>query len=85
MDVATDGSVDVRTSRMLKKSACDVLASYRSSTYPKGYVEVFHSLWPCRAAFMSILYEHSPSVPHVWTIEVLVSDIAFLGLARRDS
>ena len=70
VDIATAGSVYVRTSRMLKKFACDVLALYRSSTYPKGYFEVFHSLWPCRAAVMSILCEHSPSVPHVWTIEV---------------
>ena len=69
---------------MLKKSASDVLASYRSSTYPKGYVEVFHPLRPCKTAFMSILCEHSPTVPHVWTIEVLASDIAFPELARRD-
>ena len=32
---------------MLKKSASGVLASFRPSTYPKGYASALHSLWPC--------------------------------------
>ena len=41
--------------RMLKKSASGVLASFRSSTYPRGYASGLHSLWPCWTAFLSIL------------------------------
>jgi len=32
---------------MLKKSASFVLASFRSSTYPRGYASSLHSLRPC--------------------------------------
>jgi len=40
---------------MLKKSASFVLASLRSSTYPRGYASGLHSLRPCWMAFLSIL------------------------------
>ena len=43
------------TSRMLKKSASFVLASFRSSTYPRGYASGLHSLRPRWTAFLSIL------------------------------
>jgi uncharacterized pyridoxal phosphate-containing UPF0001 family protein len=42
---------------MLKKSASNVLASFRPSTYPRGYASVPHSLRPCWTAFLSILLE----------------------------
>ena len=42
-------------SRMLKKSASFVLASFRSSTYPRGYDSALHSLRPCWTNFLSIL------------------------------
>ena len=41
--------------RMLKKSASFVLASFRSSTYPRGYASDLHLLRPCRTNFLSIL------------------------------
>jgi hypothetical protein len=42
-------------SRMLKKSASSVLASFRPSTYPRGYASALHSLRPCWTNFLSIL------------------------------
>src|SRR6267378_4116047 len=49
-------------SRMLKKSASIVLASFRSSTYPRGYASGLHSLRPCWTAFLSLLRDsHSSS------------------------
>jgi len=42
-------------SRMLKKSASGVLASFRPSTYLRGYASGLHSLRPCWANFLSIL------------------------------
>jgi hypothetical protein len=42
---------------MLKKPARVVLASFRSSTYPRGYASGLHSLRPCWTAFLSILLE----------------------------
>jgi len=41
--------------RMLKKSASFVLASFRPSTYPRGYASALHSLRPCWTNFLSIL------------------------------
>jgi len=41
---------------MLKKPASFVLASLRSSTYPRRYVSGLHSLRPCWTAFLSILH-----------------------------
>ena len=40
---------------MLKKSASFVLASFRSSTCPRGYASGLHSLRPCWTAILSIL------------------------------
>jgi protease IV len=42
-------------SRRLKKSASVVLASFRSSTYSRGYASALHSLRPCWTAFLSLL------------------------------
>ncbi len=42
-------------SRRLKKSASLVLASFRFSTYPRGYASALHSLRPCWTAFLSLL------------------------------
>ena len=43
------------SNRMLKKSASGVLASFRPSTYPRGYASALHSLRPCWTNFLSIL------------------------------
>ena len=43
------------TSMMLKKSASGVLASFRPSTYPRGYASALHLLRPCWTNFLSIL------------------------------
>ena len=43
------------SSTMLKKSASGVLASFRPSTYPRGYASVLHSLRPCWTNVLSIL------------------------------
>ncbi len=40
---------------MLKKSASGVLASFRPSTYHRGYASALHSLRPCWTNFLSIL------------------------------
>jgi len=37
--------------RMLKKPASFVLASFRPSTYPRGYASGLHSLRPCWRPF----------------------------------
>src|SRR4051794_18318910 len=42
-------------SRLLIKSASGVLASFRSSTYPRGYASSLHSLRPCWTAFLNSL------------------------------
>jgi len=41
--------------RMSKKASGFVLASFRSSTYPRGYASVLHLLRPCRRTFLTIL------------------------------
>jgi len=41
--------------RMLKKLASIVLASFRPSTYRRGYASGLHSLRPCWTTFLSIL------------------------------
>jgi len=53
---------------MLKKSASGVLASFRSSTYPRGYASGLHSLRPCWTAFLSILREYSSVALHGQTL-----------------
>jgi hypothetical protein len=50
-------------SRMLKKSSSVVLASFRPSTYPKGYASGLHSLRPCWTDFLSILTSIGHSTP----------------------
>ena len=75
-------------SRMLKKSASGVLASFRPSTYRKGYASALRSLRPCWTAFLSILQEYFPVVPHVRTIEILacqntISAAALSSLGRE--
>src|SRR3990170_2373598 len=45
---------------MLKKSASVVLASFRPSTYPRGYASGLHSLRPCWTTFLSILRDYAP-------------------------
>jgi len=50
-------------SRLLIKSASFVLASFRSSTYPRGYVSGLHSLRPCWTAFLNSLQERSSHQP----------------------
>ena len=47
---------------MLKKSASSVLASFRASTYPRGYASALHSLRPCWTNFLSILRERASVV-----------------------
>ena len=42
-------------SRLLTKSASSVLASFKSSTYPRGYASGLHSLRPCWTAFLNSL------------------------------
>ena len=42
-------------SRLLTKSASGVLASFRSSTYPRGYASGLHSPRPCWTAFLNNL------------------------------
>jgi hypothetical protein len=42
---------------MLKEAASGVLASFRSSTYPRGYASGLHSLRPCWAAPLNIMRE----------------------------
>jgi hypothetical protein len=41
--------------RLLIKSASGVLASFKSSTYPIGYISGLHSLRPCWTAFLNSL------------------------------
>jgi hypothetical protein len=44
--------------------ASGVLASFRPSTYPRGYASALHSLRPCWTAILSTLRERYPIVPH---------------------
>src|SRR5512141_1530520 len=67
---------------MLKKSASVVLASFRPSTYPRGYASGLHSLRPCWTTFLSLLQECSAGVPHEDIFEMLVSRDGFLQPAR---
>src|SRR5438309_8536947 len=86
-------------SRMLKKPASSVLASFRPSTgtrpphhsaartdlvllirrtvRPRGYASALHSLRPCWTVFLSILWECSPVVLYLQTIEVFACQNSF--------
>ena len=55
----------MNSSRMLKKSASFVLASFRSSTYPRGYASGLHSLRSCWTAILSSLRNFSSGLIHV--------------------
>jgi hypothetical protein len=50
-----EGQPLAASSRMLKKSASFVLASFRGSTYRKAYASPLHSLRPRWTAFLTIL------------------------------
>jgi hypothetical protein len=50
---------------MLKKAASSVLASFRPSTYPRGYASDLHSLRPCWTAFLSIQQKYPSLIPDV--------------------
>jgi hypothetical protein len=56
---------------MLKKSASSVLASFRPSTYPKGYASVLHSLRPCWTVFLSILRSIPPLSQTLGPVKIL--------------
>src|ERR1700704_1015180 len=67
---------------MLKKPASIVLASLRSSTYPRGYASGLHSLRPCWTDFLSLLQEGSAGVPHEHIFEMFVCRDGSLQPAR---
>jgi len=54
---------------MLKKPASVVLASFRSSTYPRGYASGLHSLRPCWTAFWASRWTH---ISFAWTLAITV-------------
>jgi len=70
---------------MLKKSASSVLASFRPSTYPRGYASALHSLRPCWTVFLSILWECSPVVSYLQTIEVFACHNSFSAACYSSS
>jgi hypothetical protein len=45
-------------------AASGVLASFRPSTYPRGYASGLHSLRPCRTAILNILHDSGLSITH---------------------
>jgi len=57
---------------MLKQPASSVLASFRPSTYPRGYASALHSLRPCWTACLSILWER-----------LLLANVLALGVPDR--
>ena len=57
-------------SRMLKRSASFVLDSSKSSTCPRGHASGFDSPPALLTAFLSILREYSPIVPHMRMSEI---------------
>ncbi len=66
---------------MLEKPASFVLASFRPSTYPRGYASGHHSLRPCWTAFLSLLRD-SPSSSGE-THRLRTSRLSRLSLASR--
>src|SRR5688572_1298742 len=64
-------------SRSLKKSVSVVLASFRSSTYPRGYASALHSLRPCWTAFSSLLRGLFLLLQTCWPLKVLRSEAVF--------
>jgi len=67
---------------MLKKAASGVLASFRSSTYPRGYASGLHSLRPFWTAFLSILPTIQVLLPYVVSRQRVIQHWAFLHAAR---
>ncbi|THI89395.1 MAG: hypothetical protein CAF41_005230 [Nitrospira sp. CG24A] len=81
---------------MLKKAASGVFASFRPSTYPRGYASDLHLLRPSWTAFLSVLRDNSlssgerhppPLTPHAlrstrgFTIlEIIIVLFLFVGL-----
>jgi hypothetical protein len=63
--------------RMLKKSPSVVLASFRSSTYARGYASALHLLRPSWTNLLSILRESFPVVIRVRTTEALAYQCVF--------
>ena len=61
---------------------CGVLALFRPSTYPRGYVEGLHSLRPSWTNFLSILREGLTILPQVKTIEVLAWQHCFSAACK---
>src|SRR6185295_8946862 len=55
----------------------DVVLLIRRTVRPRGYASGLHSLRPCWTAFLSILRECSPVVPHVLTVEALAHQNSF--------
>jgi hypothetical protein len=64
---------------MLKQSASFVLASFRPSTYLRGYASVLHSLRPCWTVFLSILRGCAFLVQDVQAIEFLLCRNGFFA------
>jgi hypothetical protein len=71
-------------SRMLKRFTSIVLASFRSSTYPRGYASGLHSLRPCWTILLSILRDchHLPMARAVEAHPPVAS--AVMGGERKD-
>jgi protein-L-isoaspartate(D-aspartate) O-methyltransferase len=67
---------------MLKKSASGVLASFRPSTYPRGYVSGPYSLRPCCTNFLSILRDRALLPQTYGPLECLRAGSAFLQPVR---
>jgi hypothetical protein len=51
----SEGPLSNRTSRLLKKSASSVLATFRGSTYGTEYASPLRLLQPCWTAFLNSL------------------------------
>jgi hypothetical protein len=47
--------------RMFKEAASFVLASFRPTTYLRGYASALHSLWPCWTSSLNILHDGYPT------------------------
>jgi hypothetical protein len=62
-----------------------VLASFRPSTYPRGYASALHSLRPCWMDFLSILRVHSSVMPGISIVHLQMTTMVFKdSLAVRE-
>jgi len=57
----------MKPSRTLKEAANFVLASFRPSTYPRGYASALRSLPPCWTSPLNLLGEGYPTFPPLHT------------------